>query len=73
MTDEERRVIWLLVRKLGGVVFITEAELAVCPDLPGLTWGPDPENGGVFLAARRVNPVVRSAVIRREIEDQVSG
>ncbi len=35
--DADRRLIWLLVRRLGGKVTVTDAEVAAAPGWPDLT------------------------------------
>lgn len=37
--DEQRRFLWMLIRRAGGQVVLTEMEQAECPPLPGLRWG----------------------------------
>jgi len=66
MRPEDRRVIWLLVRRLGGEVTLTEEELTGCPDLPAL--GAMNKHGGLWLLATAPPVVVQSGTVAGEIE-----
>jgi hypothetical protein len=49
--DDCRRVLWLAVRRLGGLATFTPEEIVSCPHLPGLTAWDDHATGGRIVRA----------------------